>query len=421
LRAALASAPSEGSSAGFDLEGLVGEVRAGLQEHWETCSQRVLNATGVFLHTNLGRAPLAKSVAAELVPLLDAATDVELELDSGRRGDRNRRAGRLLAGLVGAHSGVVVNNNAAALVLILAEYAGTHRDRREVVVSRGELVEIGGSFRIPDILRAAGCTLVEVGTTNRTRLADYRVACSERTGLLLKVHPSNYRVRGFTEETTARELVKLGQELEIPVVVDEGSGLLRPSPRPQLQDHTSLSELVEWGVTLVCGSADKLLGGPQAGLICGGAEHVERLRRNPLYRAFRPSRQILVALEATLRLHLRGAEMPIDRLWEDTSRLEQRLESLAGRLGATVEVRDAFVGGGAAPDAPIPGPVLTLPDASDLSAWLRQAPVPVVGYARDGRVVLDLRTVDPSDDESLARSVEWACRRIAAAGSDVER
>ncbi|REJ82649.1 MAG: L-seryl-tRNA(Sec) selenium transferase [Acidobacteria bacterium] len=431
-RAALAEAA--GRPQGFDVARLAEAVERRLVECWGDSARRVINATGVFLHTNLGRAPLDREVIAELLPLLDASTDVELDLGSGRRSDRNRRAELLLAGLVGAESALVVNNNAAAIFLILAAFAGgasgASGGRREVVVSRGELVEIGGSFRIPDILAAAGARLVEVGTTNRTRLADYRRACGPQTALLLKVHPSNYRVRGFTSAVSAEELVGLGRELGLAVVVDEGSGLLRPSDRPQLRDHSSLSELVASGVTLACGSGDKLLGGPQAGLICGGAEPVATLRRHPLYRALRPSRQVLVALESTLRRHLRRDPLPIDRLWDDDGTLAARLERMAPVCGAAIEQREAFVGGGAAPDAPIPGPVLVLHDGGRLAERLRRAPAPVtpvLAYVRDDCTILDLRTVDPRDDDELAASLAWArggeaeppSAALAAAGSAV--
>lgn len=403
---------------------LAERVRGALAEQWGVPARRVINATGVFLHTNLGRAPLDHRVLDELPALLDAATDVELDLESGRRSDRNRRAARLLSGLVGSESALVVNNNAAALILILAELVGPPNRRREVLVSRGELVEIGGSFRIPDILRAAGCRLVEVGTTNRTRLADYRQAVGEHTGLLLKVHPSNYRVRGFTAEVTAAELVELGRDTDLPVVVDEGSGLLRPSERPQLRDHTSLSELIDAGVTLACGSGDKLLGGPQAGLVFGAASQIERLRRHPLYRALRPSRQILVSLEATLRLHLTEQRLPLDRLWDEAETLARsnRLQADLRAIGVEVDVTraEAFVGGGAAPDAPIDGWALSLADDGSLARMLRQAPRPVMGYVKEGRLMLDLRTVDPGDEDHLHRTLAWALEQLGRHETDPE-
>ena len=227
--------------------------------------RRVINATGVFLHTNLGRAPLPPEVAAEIEPILTGYCDLELELESGRRGERNRRVAALLEALCGAPSAIVTNNNAAALVLALSALARG----REVVVSRGELVEIGGSFRIPDILETAGARLVEVGTTNRTRIDDYRRAVVEETAILLKVEPSNYRIRGFTESVKPKALAALGKELGLVTLADEGSGLLTADTREPLRDHPSLRHFLESGFDLVCGSGDKLLGGPQAGLLLG--------------------------------------------------------------------------------------------------------------------------------------------------------
>jgi L-seryl-tRNA(Ser) seleniumtransferase len=365
---------------------------------------RVLNATGVFLHTNLGRSPLPEAVAGALPALLTAYCDLEIDLDSGRRGNRNRRAGRLLAALTGAGGGLVVNNNAAALTLILAAVAAG----REVIVSRGELVEIGGSFRIPEILANAGCRLVEVGTTNRTRLSDYAAAIGSETAALLKVHPSNYLVTGFVASVSAPALAELGRDRGVPVVMDEGSGLLRPHPAPQLAGHPSFSELIRDGFDLVCGSGDKLLGGPQAGLIAGEAELVESCRRHPLYRAFRPDRATFAALEEVLRLHLAGAPMPVDRLWPDAEAHRARLEKIASAIDAEIVEAEAFLGGGAAPEAPIPGTALALPGEEALLLRLRQASPPVVGYIRGGRLILDPRTVDPRDDDALVASARAA-------------
>jgi L-seryl-tRNA(Ser) seleniumtransferase len=364
--------------------------------------RRVLNATGIYLHTNLGRAPLPAAVARSLPPLLDAYCDLELDLATGRRGQRNGRVERLLTALCGAEAALVVNNNAAALVIALAALA---KDR-EVVVSRGELVEIGGSFRIPEILAAAGARLVEVGSTNRTRLADYEAAVGPATALLLKVYPSNFRLSGFVASVEPRQLAALGARAGVPVLVDEGSGLLRPRTEPQLAGHPSLAELVEQGVDLACGSGDKLLGGPQAGLLVGRAALLARCRRHPLYRVLRPDRTALAALEGVLRLHLTGAPLPLDRLWPDPSAHRARLERAASRLGAEIVAAEAFLGGGSAPEAPIPGEALALPGDDALLARLRLGDPAVVGYLRQGRLLLDLRTVDPLDDEALIAAVE---------------
>ncbi|MEM9554925.1 MAG: L-seryl-tRNA(Sec) selenium transferase [Acidobacteriota bacterium] len=393
--------------------------------------RRVINATGIFLHTNLGRAPLPAEVIHEVTPLLGGACDLEVDLATGRRDERNRRAAALLQAATGAEAALVTNNNAAALVVALAALA---RDR-EVIVSRGELVEIGGSFRIPEILEAAGAHLVEVGTTNRTRAADYHRAIGDETALLLKVHPSNFKIRGFTADASAAELAEVARASGVPLLVDEGSGLLRRSALPQLRDHESLEQLVDVGCDLVCGSGDKLLGGPQAGLLVGRAALVERCRRHPLYRAVRPDRFTFATLEAVLRRHLAGGSMPLARMTPDPDAHAARLAALAEALGAEVIGAEGYLGGGAAPDESLPGRALALDCGSggdpgdgldggrELLETLRrgevtdpEAPPPVVGYLHDGRLILDLRTVAPDDDHDLVRAVERArarCRRSA--------
>jgi len=407
LRERLAADPPPGPEA---VAALPAAIAAAVEAALGGPLRRVLNATGIYLHTNLGRAPLPAAVARGLAPLLDAYCDLELDLATGRRGQRNGRVERLLTALCGAEAALVVNNNAAALVIALAALA---KDR-EVVVSRGELVEIGGSFRIPEIMAAAGARLVEVGSTNRTRLADYEAAVGPGTALLLKVYPSNFRLSGFVASVEPRQLAALGARAGVPVLVDEGSGLLRPRTEPQLAGHPSLAELVEQGVDLACGSGDKLLGGPQAGLLVGRAALLARCRRHPLYRVLRPDRTALAALEGVLRLHLTGAALPLDRLWPDPSAHRDRLERAASRLGAEIVAAEAFLGGGSAPEAPIPGEALALPGDDALLARLRLSDPPVVGYLRQGRLLLDLRTVDPEDDEALIAAVERACPAAAS-------
>ena len=392
---------------GTEVEALKARLRTGLEEELGGALRRVLNATGIFLHTNLGRAPLPRSIASDLPPLLNAYCDLEFDLGNGRRGERNRRAERLLEAVTGAEGALVANNNAGALVLVLSALARGG----EVVVSRGELVEIGGSFRIPDILEAAGATLVEVGTTNRTRIADYEQAIGSATALLLKVHPSNYRVSGFVESVDIPALVELGQRHDLPVFMDEGSGLLRHHSAPQLAGHPSIQELLAADCDLVCGSGDKLLGGPQAGLLVGKRELVDRCRRHPLYRALRPDRTVFAALEGVLRLHLAGEPMPLDRLWLDQALQRERLEQVAERLGADIVPAEAFLGGGAAPERPVPGEALALPGDPALLERLRAGNPPVVGYIREGVLILDLRTVDPEDDEVLIQAVQAASAR----------
>lgn len=396
------TAPAETEELDAALSRLPGLLAAGLEERLGRPLARTLNATGIFLHTNLGRAPLPPEVARDLAPLVDGYCDLEIDLDDGVRSDRNRRARGLLSALTGADAALVANNCAGALLLVLATLARG----REVVVSRGELVEIGGSFRIPEILEAAGARLVEVGTTNRTRPADYAGAIGPDTALLLKVFPSNYRISGFVAAVSPGELAALGREHGLPLLVDEGSGLLRPHRAPQLAGHPSFAELVEAGVDLVAGSGDKLLGGPQAGLLVGTRELVERCRRHPLYRALRPDRAAFASLEAVLRRHLAGRPMPLDRLWPDPGEHRRRLAAAAGRLGAEVVPADAFIGGGSAPETPIPGEALALPGDESLLARLRRGQPPVVGYLREGRLILDLRTVAETDDPALLAAVE---------------
>ena len=378
-------------------------VRAGL-ESGAPPLRRVLNATGIFLHTNLGRAPLPRSVLDDLRGRLDAYCDLEMDLETGRRTDRSLRVEGLLRTLTGAEAALVVNNNAAALVLALSTVASG----REVLLSRGELVEIGGSFRIPDILRTSGARLVEVGATNRTRLADYERAVRPATSLVLKVFSSNFRIRGFTEEVAAPRLADFARRHDLPLLVDEGSGVIGPRAAPAAGRHESFRELVDAGCDLVCGSGDKVLGGPQAGLIVGRRSVVDRLRAAPLYRALRPGRLVLTALDAVLRRHLANRRMPIQALWDDTEDSRGRVEKMAARLGGRAVRGNAYLGGGSAPDEAIEGWVLALDVPARTAGRLRTGEPPVVGYQRGGRLILDLRTVNPADDEDLATAVERA-------------
>jgi L-seryl-tRNA(Ser) seleniumtransferase len=425
LRARLAAAPP-GEAADAALAAEVAALPARLAAELDLALgrplRRVLNATGILLHTNLGRAPLPRAVAASLPPLLDAYCDLEIDLATGRRGQRNGRIDRLLSAATGAAAALAVNNNAAALLLCLATLAAG----REVIVSRGELVEIGGSFRIPDILTAAGARLVEVGTTNRTRIADYEAAVGPGTALLLKVLPSNFRLTGFVAAVAPAELAALARRTGLPLLVDEGSGLLRRRPEPQLADHPSLAELIAVGCDLACGSGDKLLGGPQAGLLVGRRDLLERCRRHPLYRALRPDRTALAALEGVLRLHLAGAPLPLDQLWPDTAGHRERLDRAAAALAARlpdaaaalrIVEADAFLGGGSAPEAPIRGEALAIAGGGDaLLAALRQGEPAVVGYLRHGHLLLDLRTVAPEDDGELLAALARAWPAAAGGG-----
>ncbi|GAA2852851.1 L-seryl-tRNA(Sec) selenium transferase [Pseudonocardia halophobica] len=359
----------------------------------------VLNATGVLLHTNLGRAPLS-AAAREALAVAAGTCDVELDLTTGTRGRRGAGViDALLAAVPGAAAAHVANNGAAALALVAATLAAG----KEIVVSRGELVEIGDGFRIPDLLESTGARLREVGTTNRTHLADYARAIGPDTGFVLKVHPSNFTVSGFTSEVGPEELAGL----DVPVVADIGSGLL--TPHPLLPDEPDAAGMLARGATLVTASGDKLLGGPQAGLVLGGAgegaELVEKVRRFPLARAMRVDKLTLAALEATLR----GPGTPVRAALDaPVEELRRRAEQLAARLGEVAEAVDSIstVGGGGAPGVTLPSAAVALPER--FAAALRAGDPAVLGRLEGGRCLLDLRALDPADDEALAAAVAAA-------------
>ncbi|MEO6880611.1 MAG: L-seryl-tRNA(Sec) selenium transferase [Mycobacteriaceae bacterium] len=366
----------------------------------------VLNATGILLHTNLGRAVLS-SAAVDALGLAAGATDVELDLATGARGRRGRGAMAALAAAVPAAGGVhVVNNGAAALVLAATALAG---EGREMVIARGEMVEIGDGFRLPDLLESTGARLREVGTTNRVTRADYARAVGPQTGMILKVHPSNFVVQGFTSSVEAGGLRGLGA----PVVCDIGSGLLAPHPR--LPDEPDAATTLAAGADLVLCSGDKLLGGPQAGLLLGEADLVHRLRRHPLARALRVDKLTLAALEATLR----GPQTPTARgLLTTADALHARAHRLADRLtehdvDAAAVPSDAQVGGGGAPGVMLPSAAVSLPEP--LALALRTGRPAVLGRVERGRCLLDLLAVDPVDDEALLAAVLAAVRAHPAA------
>ncbi|TDD06595.1 L-seryl-tRNA(Sec) selenium transferase [Nonomuraea deserti] len=355
----------------------------------------VVNATGVLVHTNLGRAPLSAAAVAAMTAVAGPA-DVEFDLVTGARARRGRGAVEALAAAVPAAADVhVVNNNAAALVLVATALAAG----REILISRGELVEIGDGFRIPDLLASTGARLREVGTTNRTSARDYADAVGPRTGFVLKVHPSNFRIEGFTGAAEVPELTGLG----VPVVVDIGSGLL--VREPLLPAEPDATTMIESGADLVTASGDKLLGGPQAGLLLGRGDLVERCRRHPLARALRVDKLTLAALEATLR----GPVPPVrEALHAGPAALARRAAGLAGRLaGAGVDASSvpstAAVGGGGAPGVRLPSAAVSLPER--LAVPLRTGDPPVVGRIEHARLLLDLRTVPPDRDDDVERAV----------------
>jgi L-seryl-tRNA(Ser) seleniumtransferase len=367
--------------------------------------QPVLNATGVLVHTNLGRAPLS-AAAVEAVVAASGTTDVELDLGTGRRGQRGQGAiAALLAAVPAAESALVVNNCAAALALVATALG----QDRELVLARGELVEIGDGFRIPDLLVSTGARLLEIGTTNRVTLADYRGALGAQTGAVLKVHPSNFVVRGFTRQVEIGELATALAGTGVPLVADIGSGLLRPSP--VLPEEPDLQSALADGADLVLASGDKLLGGPQAGLVLGRAELVQKLRRHPLYRALRVDKTTLAALEATLR----GPLPPVqEMLAADLDGLRARARGLAERLAgegldAVAVDAEARVGGGGAPEHPLPSAAVSLPPS--FADPLRLGSRPVVGYRDGDRTLLNLRSLLPSDDDALVAAVLEVARR----------
>jgi L-seryl-tRNA(Ser) seleniumtransferase len=398
-RSVLARAREE-IQAGGDPGDLAERLRAELAAVRAPSFRRVLNATGVIVHTNLGRAPLAPEALARVQDAARGYSNLELDLDDGERGSRQDHLAGLLRRLTGAGAALVVNNNAAAVLLALAALG----EGREVVVSRGELLEIGDGFRIPEVLARSGARLVEVGTTNRTRAADYERAIGTETALLLRVHQSNFRVVGFTELPRLAELSAVAHRHELPLVDDLGSGALGEIP-----GEPSARESLAAGADLVCFSGDKLLGGPQAGIVAGRADLVERLRRHPLQRAMRVDKLTLAALEGTLQLHLDApARIPVLRmLGEDAGVVRARAERLAELTGGTVEETVARVGGGALPLAELPSFACALDEG--LAAPLRMGEPPVVGIVRDGKLLLDCRTL--ADDELFEVAAAVAAAR----------
>ncbi|HZT90424.1 MAG TPA: L-seryl-tRNA(Sec) selenium transferase [Gaiellaceae bacterium] len=385
--------------AGRDPGDLAERLRAVLADVRRPALRRVLNATGVLVHTNLGRAPLAAAARARVAEAAAGYSNLEYDLVEGVRGSRQHHVAALLGRLTGAEAALVVNNNAGALLLALAAIA----DGREVVVSRGELIEIGDGFRIPDVLARSGARLVEVGTTNRTRAADYAQAVTERTALLLRVHQSNFRVVGFAEQPTVRELAAVAREHGLPLLDDLGSGAL-----VDVGDEPTAAEALAGGADLVCFSGDKLLGGPQAGIVAGRTELVERLRRHPLHRALRIDKLGVAALEGTLLAYLDpDPDVPVLRMLRaDAAVVHARAERLAAAVGGEVEETAARVGGGALPLAELPSFACAVEEP--LALALRLGEPPVVGIVRDGRLLLDCRTLTDAEADEVAAAVRRA-------------
>jgi len=385
--------------AGLDPGDLQARVQDELARMRRPSLRRVLNATGIVVHTNLGRAPLAAEALERVVEVARGYSNLEYSLEDGRRGSRQDHVASILRRLTGAEAALVVNNNAAAVLLALAALA----EGREVLVSRGELIEIGDGFRIPEVLARSGARLVEVGTTNRTRPGDYEAAVTPETAVLLRVHQSNFRVVGFTERPPAKEVAVVARRLGLALVDDLGSGAFAA-----FADEPSVRESLAAGADLVCFSADKLLGGPQAGIVAGRADLVEQLRRHPLQRALRADKLTLAALEATLTLYLDAPDrIPVvAALREDADTVRTRAERLAAEVDGAVEETRARVGGGALPLAELPSFACAVEES--LAAPLRRGDPPVIGIVRDGRLLLDCRTLRDEDVAEAAAAVRAA-------------
>ncbi len=414
LRASLAEARQyiRGGAACPTLKELLG--RRGTQA---TLEQRphllpVINATGVIINTNLGRSPLSQQALAAVQRVAGGYSNLEYELEPGERGSRHTHVSALLRELTGAEAALVTNNNAAAVLLALGALAMG----REVVISRGQLVEIGGGFRVPDVMRQSGCSLVEVGTTNRTRIGDYEAALSERTALLLTVHPSNFLITGFTESTPVHALATLAQQHNLLVMDDLGSGCLLASEHYGLGHEPMPQESIAAGADVVCFSGDKLLGGPQAGILVGKAAVIERIARHPLMRAVRIDKMTLTALETTLRHYQRNEAETAIPIWRMIAQRPEKLASRATRwatelqahgIAAHVQRGESTVGGGSLPGETLPTTLLALDAArtpfplADLARRLRLRNTPIIARIQHDTLLLDPRTVLEEQDEAV--------------------
>jgi L-seryl-tRNA(Ser) seleniumtransferase len=402
----------------LDLDTVVRLVAARVAELARPSLRKVINVTGTLLHTNLGRAPLCNDALQAIKEIAQGYSNLEYDLDEGQRGKRFTHVEGLICKLTGGEAATVVNNNAGAVMLALAALAGG----RNALVSRGELIEIGGSFRIPDIMAASGVGLVEVGTTNKTHLKDFADALDNETALILKVHTSNYRILGFTEAVSGEELAVLAHQHEIPVLEDLGSGLLMDLTPYGLPREPTVHEALKTGIDLVTFSGDKLLGGPQAGIIVGNRDVIDKLRKHPMARALRIDKLTLAALEATLRLYLdpqmalkqvptlRMLSLPVAELQQRCAELLPRLTKSTGDAADyTIVEATATVGGGALPLAELPGPVIALVpkdmSLNELTARLRNCEPAVVGRIQNNQFLIDPRTLNSSDEELLLQAL----------------
>ncbi len=397
------------------LDDLIDALEARVAESWRLWPRPVINATGVVLHTNLGRAPLSDDSVAAMESAAKAYSELELDLETGKRGSRQAYLGRLVCELTGAEAAFVVNNNASAVLLGLAAVAAG----KEVIVSRGEAVEIGGGFRIPDVLRQSGADLVEVGTTNRTYVQDYERALSKRTGAILSVHSSNFKVSGFTHSPSLAELVKLGSDHAVPVLHDLGSGCLLDTSAYGLAHEPMPQESIAAGASLAFFSGDKLLGGPQAGIVAGYKDLIGTVSRHPLARALRCDKLSMAGLVATLLHYIKGEAQEKVPIWRTVGEPHDSLNEKATRwsrhLGRGTSVAEGLstIGGGSLPGETLPTSLLVLEPGADggaeaLAARLRRGEPPVVGRIDDNRVLLDPRTVLSEQEEDLLKVVSDA-------------
>jgi L-seryl-tRNA(Ser) seleniumtransferase len=436
LRQEIAAGRLDANGVDLALSGLEDAVTRRVRQALQPSLCSVINATGVILHTNLGRAPLAESALEHVRDIARAYSNLEFDLETGERGKRDLHVDRLFHKLLDEHVGtaapgcpadrssaaaaistIVVNNNAAAVLLAL----NTLAENGEVIVSRGELVEIGGSFRIPDVMSKSNAILREVGTTNRTRISDYEKAINDKTRLLLRVHRSNFQITGFTEQAQIEELVSLARQRNIPLCEDLGSGALFDLRSVGVNGEPSVLDSLRQGVNIVTYSGDKLLGGPQAGMLSGRSDLIARMRSNSLFRALRVDKLTYAALEGTLLAYVKGDHdvIPALRMMRlSAEEIGTRAQAVAGKIKSSrlsIEVLDgeSVIGGGAAPSAVLPTELLAMTfegwSADELSARLRASDSPVIARVEEGHVLLDLRTVFPEQDEALVRAI----RKIA--------
>lgn len=411
-----------GEITSFDENMFFSDLRQELKRRLHPSLRPVLNCTGVVVHTNLGRSCLAEEAVKAVAEVAGRYSTLEYNLESGERGQRNDHVEWLLCQLTGAEAAVVVNNNAGAVLLVLAALAA----KKEAVVSRGELVEIGGSFRIPDIMSFAGTRLVEVGCTNRTHLKDYQSAITDETVMLMKVHPSNFRISGFVSMPAREELAELAHSRGLMMMEDLGSGILLDAETLGIEGESTVIECLKAGVDIVTFSGDKILGGPQIGAVVGSKKIIDKIRRYPLLRALRCDKMTLAAMETTLRLYLSGDWKKIPTLAmisADPDELRKRAENLRNKIDAScsglavktgIEAVDDAVGGGAYPERPLPGwavavhPLKENVSAGVLQERLRAAQVPVVAGARNNELLIHLRTLQTADEDVLVSSLSEA-------------